>query len=381
MVVVILLMLLCFFLVVLLFCVYARSMKSNKLVVKKNVLIPEFVKLRHQEKRFLSYCIAELNPKKEKTLGRFTVNISKIADVFGLSKTHTYLRIKEAATAINSRPIFRHEGKRHSMDFWFSWLDYFEGSGDVEIQFNERLMPLLLDLKDEYIQYRLSMVASFNNNNTWSLYEILKQWVRAGKKEFTLDQLKELLGVVGKYSRWNNFKAKRLTPAIKEINEKSDIHVKYEAQRKGRSVVGLVFFIDTKQADEVITVESKQDILFKSLLSHGLNEKTVKKYVHLIEREGKTEIILNKLPKMAQNARSKKAVMAKYIAGSIKQELYQGNIYDELPEPPDHKESLDCWTAKRQKGVKCNVRERGTPGQRKKCQICLDKLSINTFGI
>ena len=373
-------MLLYFFVVAFCFFVYSRGMKSNKLVVKKNVLIPEFVKLRHQEKRFLSFCIAELNPKNDVSLGRFTVNISAIADVFGLSKTHTYLRIREAATAINSRPIFRHEGKRHSMDFWFSWLDYFEGSGNVEIQFNERLMPLLLDLKDEYIQYRLSMVASFNNNNTWSLYEILKQWVRAGKKAFTLDELKELLGVVGKYARWSNFKAKRLTPAIKEINEKSDIQVKYEAQRKGRSVVGLVFFIDKKQADEVITVESKQDILFKSLLSYGLNEKTVRDYIHQIERKDKTESILNKLPQMAINAKLKKAVMAKYITGAIKQEL-QGNRYDELPEPPDHKEALDCWIAKKQNGEKCKVRKRGTPGQRKKCKICLEKLPIESFGV
>ena len=356
-------------------------MKSDKLVVKKNILIPEFVKLRHQEKRFLSYCIAELNPKKDTSLGRFTVNINEIADIFGLSKTSTYPRIKEAATAINSRPIFRYEGKRHGMDFWFSWLDFYEGSGKVEIQFNERLIPLLLDLKDEYIQYRLSMVSNFSNNNTWSLYEILKQWVRAGKKEFSIDELKELLGVVGKYPRWDNFKARRIAPAIKEINIKSDIQVKYETQKNGRNIIGLVFFIDAKQAGEVVTVESKQDILFKSLLSYGLNEKTVRDYVHQIEKKDKIETILQKLPQMAKNAKLKKSILAKYITGSIKQELYQGNIFDESPEPPDHKEALDCWTAKRQAGKECKVRKRGTPGQRFKCQICLKKLPIDSFGI
>jgi len=166
-------------------------MSSKKLVAKKNILVPEFVKLRHQEKRFLAYCIAELNPKKDATLGRFTVNIGNIADVFGLSKTSTYPRIREAATAINSRPIIRKNSKRTQMDFWFSWLDYEEDSGNVEIQFNERLVPFLLDLKREYIQYPLSMVVGFSNR-TWSLYEIIKQWVRAGKKHFTLDELKGL---------------------------------------------------------------------------------------------------------------------------------------------------------------------------------------------
>lgn len=356
------------------------AMSSKKLVAKKNILVPEFVKLRHQEKRFLAYCIAELNPKKDAALGRFTVNIGNIADVFGLSKTSTYPRIKEAATAINSRPIIRKDAKKTQMDFWFSWLDYEEDSGNVEIQFNERLVPFLLDLKREYIQYPLSMVVDFSNR-TWSLYEIIKQWVRAGKKHFTLDELKELLGVVGKYPKWADFKKRCLTPAIEEINAKSDIQTKYEVQKQGRRIVGLVFFIDIKQTDEVITVESKQDVLFKSLFAYGINKKTVDDYTQIIEREDKIELILEKLPRMARNAKSKQVPLAKYIIGAIKQELYQGKIYENLPEPPAHKEALDCWTTKRHNNEKCKVRRRGKPGQRKKCQICFDQLPIDTFGI
>ncbi|MCP3932389.1 MAG: hypothetical protein GY705_25235 [Bacteroidetes bacterium] len=48
---------------------------------------------------------------------------------------------------------------------------------------------------------------------------------------------------------------------------------------------------------------------------------------------------------------------------------------------PDHKIALDCWQSKRQKGEECEVRQRGIAGNRKKCQICLDKISLDMFGV
>lgn len=356
-------------------------MKSKHIVAKKNVLVPEFVKLAHQEKRFLAYCISTLNPKEDKTLGRFTVNIGQIADVFGLPLTSTYPRIKEAATAINARPILRKEGKASMMDFWFSWLDYYEDSGDVEIQFNERLLPLLVNLKSEYIQYPLSMVADFSNR-AWTLYEVLKQWLPASRKHFTLDELKDALGVVGKYPRWADFKIRNLTPAIEEINEKSDIKVSYVCEKQGRRIIGLEFRILKKKPgdEEIIDLEPIEEQLFAALVEHRVRSNVARTYLAEIATFDKTKVILDKLPGIVKAAQKTNAPLSAYILKSIKNELHQNPLpgFGEKSSPPapEHQEALDCWMSKTNKraGERCKVRERGTPGQRKKCQICFEKI-------
>ena len=231
-------------------------MENKNIVAKKNVLVPEFVKLGHQEKRFLAYCIAQLNPKNESLLGRFSVNIGDIAEVFNLQKTSTYARVREAATSINSKPIISKEGKKHMLAFWFSWIVFDEDLGCIEVQFNERLAPLLLDLQREYIQYPLSMVSDFSNK-AWSLYEILKQWAPVHKKYFQLDELKDALGVVGKYPLWSAFSRNYVSDKIiDEINKKSDIQVRYIPVKISRKVVGLTFFLNlTPTKDIIVDVE------------------------------------------------------------------------------------------------------------------------------
>ena len=47
---------------------------------------------------------------------------------------------------------------------------------------------------------------------------------------------------------------------------------------------------------------------------------------------------------------------------------------------PEHKPALDCWQAKHRTGEKCPIRERGTGG-RGKCKICLERISIEQWGI
>lgn len=84
------------------------------------------------------------------------------------------------------------------------------------------------------------------------------------------------------------------------------------------------------------------------------------------------------LPKLAERAKKAYTPTAKYILGAIKNELRQGNLFTQQPA---YKESLDCWTKKRQNGEACKVRQRGTAGQRKKCQTCLTDLPLEQMGI
>lgn len=359
-------------------------MKKSKIVAHKNSLVSDFISLGLQEKRFLAYCIAQLDPKREKEFNVLTVKVADIAEVFSIGSSWVYPRLKEAAKTINGTPVEQITDTSYRIDFFFKSLEFFPDSGKIDVHFNEHLAPLLLDLQTEYLQYPLEMTAGFNNSS-WSLYEALKQWLPAKRHSFTLDELKEIFSAVGKYPRWNNFKTRLLDPSVSTINETSDLQINYELVKSGRSVSGVVFFIDTKQPDDVITLEPEKDTLYKALLDYGINSKVALQYSREAEEADKTVYIIERLPKIkARWDKKKEGNLQAYVTTAVQQEIRQGSLLNYTPEQPkklEHTEAWECLQEKKRLGEQCAVRERGIPGQRKRCKICLEKLPVAEYGI
>ena len=61
----------------------------------------------------------------------------------------------------------------------------------------------------------------------------------------------------GEYERMHHFKARVLEPAIKQINEHTDITASYEQHKRGRTISGFSFRF--KQKQQVKKIESKRD--------------------------------------------------------------------------------------------------------------------------
>ena len=113
--------------------------------------------------------------------------------------------------------------------------------------------------------------------------------------------------------RWSNLVIRIIEPAIEEINEVSDLTVSYEQEKRGRRVVGVIFFIDLKKPgdEDVIQVESSSDQLLKSLLAYGINKKTAEEYTENINRQDKVNQILAKLPAIAERAKKERPTNTK----------------------------------------------------------------------
>ena len=94
------------------------------------------------------------------------------------------------------------------------------------------------------------------------LYELLIQWRSTGKVPIIdLGDFREQLGIgINEYQRMHHFKARVLEPAIKEINEKTDIKAEYEQHKKGRVISGFSFkFKKKSQPKPEKTLDLKRD--------------------------------------------------------------------------------------------------------------------------
>jgi hypothetical protein len=67
---------------------------------------------------------------------------------------------------------------------------------------------------------------------------------------WSLDELRGLLGLVGKYERFNLFRMRVLDPAVKAINETGALAVTMEPVKWGRSVSSVCFTLRPKEPDE-----------------------------------------------------------------------------------------------------------------------------------
>lgn len=111
---------------------------------------------------------------------------------------------------------------------WLASAEYKNGEGIMLLTFSPKLKPYLLQLKKAFTSYRLNNILSLKSAYSIRLYELLKKWQYLNKWECSIENLKEKFGIEqDKYKLYGHFKARVVEPAVKELNEKTDIQISY----------------------------------------------------------------------------------------------------------------------------------------------------------
>ena len=108
----------------------------------------------------------------------------------------------------------------------------------VEIDAHDEALPLMFEFKNRYFKYELWNALRLKSPNQIRMYEILKQYEWIGKRELTVIELRELLGIgVNEYSGrtgWSDFKQRVLDSCQQALKENTDICFTYERGKTGR---------------------------------------------------------------------------------------------------------------------------------------------------
>jgi hypothetical protein len=324
------------------------DLKSH--ITKANSLVPLMSRYSLQDLRLIAYCLAHYDSRAAENR-KFTARVADLAEIFDMGEKTAHEVVQRVVDTM-SKP--------------------------VKFQ-SEEIEPFLLELKERFSVYRLADVHQFKSASTWHLFENLNRWKNAGGWYVSLKEMRSILGVDEKYPRFNSFREFFIDPAIEEINEKSCLHIEYLKETSGKTVVALRFFIDSKQPDYVITIESQKNRLLKILLGCGIRHNAAEHIINQIVGAGREEQFIKKIPEMQKRWCVEKGSMPRYVAGAIKRELAQRPAKAEVK--PEHMEALNCWMGKRQKKEVCKVRQRGGTPYRKKCQICLSRIPVADWGL
>lgn len=231
-------------------------LENGELVaIKANKFVQEYkVSLTLAEIRIVNYLIANIHsPKYDKEFRKFRLDINefckivypdkKIGDVYKwLPRVLENLAHKGAWKEVPSQ---ENPGKmKKALIHWVERPEFEEGYVTVEL--NPNLAPYLLQLDTSFFRSKFKYTALAQSKYTIPLYELLKSWekVKDHKKVFEIDELRAYMDAVKKSQ--NNvaeFKRTALEPAVKEINDITDLQISYTEIKRGRKVTHIEFLI------------------------------------------------------------------------------------------------------------------------------------------
>ena len=253
---------------------------KKELIVKDNALINASYSLELTEQRIVLLAILKARENKTPHNQELIVTAQSYITAFNVHRNTAYKTLKTACDNLFDRRFsyqrYSDKGKVEQVKSrWVQSVVYAESDSYIKIKFADEVLPLITMLEKHFTSYELQQVANLKSIHAIRLYELLIQYRTVGKLEISLSDLRLKLGIAdGKYPTMNNFKARVLDVGIQQINEHSDISVKYEQVKQGRTITGFKFSF--KQKAKATAQQIKRDDTTGDLFSiDGLSDKQI----------------------------------------------------------------------------------------------------------
>ena len=182
-----------------------------------------------------------------------------------------------------------------------TWLSYYEiRDGVVEYSYSDKIRNLLFR-PNIYTVLNLDYQKVLKGRHTIALWELCNEQLDSNKKQesqtnyIVIAKLRELLGAESEsYTIYKDFNKYVLKPAIKEINEKTDLRVEQLVKKMGRKVTALAFKIerclspqsrqldmleDTPDMFSLVTKQMELENIIGKGVKLGLKEEQISKFL------------------------------------------------------------------------------------------------------
>ena len=230
----------------------------RELVVKDNALINASYNLDLVEQRLILLAIVEAREsgKGINANDPLEVHAEGYINQFGVHRNTAYQALKDACNDLFARQFsYQKINERGNIENyrsrWVSEIGYVDNEAVVKLIFAPAIVPLITRLEEHFTKYELQQVSNLSSAYAVRLYELLIAWRSTGSTPaIELSDFRQRIGVLDtEYKRMERFKTSVLELAIKQINEHTDITVKYEQHKRGRSISGFSFTFKQKKKD------------------------------------------------------------------------------------------------------------------------------------
>lgn len=239
---------------------------SREVVVKHNEIVEGRYNLTVTEAKIIAK-LTSLIKKDDDDLKSYNFTARELLNDLKINENN-YKDLKHAIDKLMTRIITIKTEKSELKTTFLSSAEYFKDS-TIELSFDKKLKPYFLQLKDNFTKYYLENVLNLKSFYAIRIYELCKQYERIKERVISIEELRIILGIdKTEYKLYGHFKDKVLKISEREINEKTDISIKFEEIKTGRRITAVKFIIlAAASSDEKAHKENKPVIITDEVLS------------------------------------------------------------------------------------------------------------------
>ena len=223
--------------------------KENNMVVQANSLIQQTSwKLNETSLKLLKVaisCIDTSNPSNTVVLGK-----GDVVEFLNENKSN-YVHLKREFDKLITGVKLIDDNETQLTVALVRQVLWEKNKGIIQITFDDLLMPFLVNLKENFLQYEVKNLKCFDSKYGLILYEYLLSKKRCNPNinlfKLPIDNLRELTGTTKKYKRLIDFEDNVLKTALADINNNDlEITFTYEKIKIGRTIREIEFEVKMK---------------------------------------------------------------------------------------------------------------------------------------
>lgn len=260
--------------------------------------------LTAREQKLILFLISKIDARQD----RFHAQLISVVEIENIFYPHT----KRYGSIYQDLRTFRENIMKKGIKFksdilldgkpfpdyvnWFQSVKTVKNSSEnlsLEFLFSEPLKPFLLDLTKQYARISIQEILKMKSRSSIRLFLILKAHRAKLKKHqkksilvLSIDEIKTLLHLQGKYKHFKDFKKRILSPIEKEINLYASIHIELVPVHTGKKITSIRFIITDQFAKsteanapsfELPMLSRSQLFALKVLEKYGINSDIIRK--------------------------------------------------------------------------------------------------------
>lgn len=232
-----------------------KIVKANEIIQKarNNLSIVQL--------KTLAYILSKVKPT-DKAGQFYSFSIKDFCQVCDIEEKSgkNYASIKSALKGLRDKSFWLtdEDGK----DVLVAWIDKPKidpRTKKIEVRLDEDIQKYVIGWIEQYTQYSLWEVVPMQSRYSFVLFELLESYAYQQEHTFDIDDLKSKIGAT-RYVNFKDFRKKVLDIATREINQFTNLEIKWEPVTKGRKVIQVTFYMRDKNQAEVFKANQKKQI-------------------------------------------------------------------------------------------------------------------------
>ncbi|ENM3929672.1 replication initiation protein [Vibrio cholerae] len=215
----------------------------NNSVTKANSLIDASYQLNVQAQKLVLACLGKMDSRPDVPVSKeVTITAIEYSDHMGIDVKNAHRELYKAADALFKSTISLRDENEDVELYWVQKkAKKLKGQGSVTLTWSDDVLKYITQLKGRFTTYKLRNIAQLQSAHSIRVYELLMRFNSTGERVIYVDDFKSALGISDKYPLFKDLNKRVIKPAVEELNQRSDLIIKYETIKKGRYVVGLAF--------------------------------------------------------------------------------------------------------------------------------------------